>query len=55
MYFLCVNKRSDNVNQEWLLTDLHMHSQFSSVRKTGDKDKVCRMSQKDLTKTLYQM
>lgn len=40
------------MNQEWILADLHMHSQYSSKRKTGDKNKVCEMSAQEYVEIL---
>lgn len=40
------------LNQEWLLTDLHMHSQYSSKRKSGDKDKVREMQAQEFVEII---
>ena len=39
--------------QKWLMIDMHTHSHFSRIRKTGDKDKVKEMSAKEYVDTLY--
>ena len=35
------------MEQKWLLTDMHMHSEYSKKNKTGDESKVTKMSAKE--------
>lgn len=42
------------MEQEWILCDLHTHSEYSKINKSGDRDKVKEMSAKEFVDTLYQ-
>ena len=41
------------MKQEWLLLDMHMHSEYSRINKKGDTDKVKQMSADEFVKTLF--
>lgn len=41
------------MEQEWILCDLHTHSQYSRINKKGDKDKVREMTAEEFVNTLY--
>lgn len=41
------------MEQEWILCDLHTHSQYSKINKNGDKDKVREMSAEEFVNTLH--
>lgn len=41
------------MKQEWILCDLHTHSQYSKINKNGDKDKVREMSAEEFVNILH--
>ncbi len=41
------------MEQEWLLIDMHMHSEYSRVNKSGDIAKVKKMTADEFVKTLF--
>lgn len=41
------------MEQEWILCDLHTHSQYSKINKNGDKDKVREMSAAEFVNILH--
>ena len=43
----------ENMEQNWLMCDMHTHSHYSALRKSGDKGKVKNMAAKDFVDTLY--
>ena len=40
------------MEQTWMLLDMHTHSEYSKINKTGDKDKVKKMSAKEFVDIL---
>lgn len=42
------------MEQKWLLTDMHLHSQFSKMRKEGDKKRVKAMTPKEFVDILHE-
>lgn len=41
------------MKQEWLLLDMHMHSEYSKINKKGDATKVKHMTAEEFAKTLF--
>lgn len=41
------------MEQEWLLCDLHLHSEKSKITKVGDRKRVKQMTPKDFVETLH--
>ncbi|MBM6800674.1 PHP domain-containing protein, partial [Coprobacillus cateniformis] len=42
------------MEQEWLLCDLHLHSENSKITKVGDRKRVKQMSAKDFVEELHE-
>ena len=40
------------MEQKWMLLDMHTHSEYSKINKTGDKSKVKKMSAKEFVNIL---
>ena len=50
---MCIRDRVYTMEQEWILCDLHTHSQYSKINKNGDKDKVREMSAAEFVNILH--